>query len=206
MNIDEAWYSQEGGPDIGLCSLQPIERNGQRLSFVPLKLDLNVPMPGQIIGGYGYRLMDGTIDHESDKALEIAFKQRATLTSGRIIQVQEERRDRAMLSWPCFETNARFDPGMSGGPVFNEQGCVCGVICSSLAAPPDSSQSHYSHASLIWPSLACHMEVSTAPGVQPSNFSLYDLVRANFIVINGDITRFFVEQINPTERRVYRQH
>lgn len=35
-----------------------------------------------------------------------------------------------MLQFPCFRTNARFKPGMSGGPVLGENGKIIGIICS----------------------------------------------------------------------------
>ena len=41
-------------------------------------------------------------------------------------------RDRLILPTACFETSARFDPGMSGGPVSDEEGAVCGVIASGV--------------------------------------------------------------------------
>ena len=39
-----------------------------------------------------------------------------------------------MLAFPCYEINARFDPGMSGGLVVDELGAVCGLVCSTLPA------------------------------------------------------------------------
>ena len=39
-----------------------------------------------------------------------------------------------MLSFPCYEVNARFDHGMSGGIVVDDSGALCGLICCSLPA------------------------------------------------------------------------
>jgi hypothetical protein len=33
-----------------------------------------------------------------------------------------------MLPFPCFEIEARFDPGMSGGMVIDQAGALCGLI------------------------------------------------------------------------------
>jgi hypothetical protein len=49
-----------------------------------------------------------------------------------------------------MQTDARFDPGMSGGPVFNKDGQICAVVSTGM--PPEyEGGEHYSHASLIWP-------------------------------------------------------
>jgi hypothetical protein len=46
--------------------------------------------------------------------------------TGKVQEVHDERRDSGRLSFPCFRTNARYDPAMSGGPVFAEDGHLCG--------------------------------------------------------------------------------
>ena len=39
-----------------------------------------------------------------------------------------------MLPFPCYHVGARFDAGMSGGPVFDEYGSLCGLVCASLGS------------------------------------------------------------------------
>ena len=62
------------------------------------------------------------------------------------------RRDSAMLSFPCYEVNARFDHGMSGGIIVDESGALCGLICCSLPAgnPEDYA---VSRVKTLWPML-----------------------------------------------------
>ena len=57
-------------------------------------------------------------------------------------------RDKVMLPCPCFEISATFGPGMSGGPVFNEQGEICGIVSSGIAGTSSS------YATTLWPSLS----------------------------------------------------
>jgi len=56
-----------------------------------------------------------------------------------------------MLSFPCFEVNARFDPGMSGGLVVDAFGAVSGLVCSTLPASADREAT--SHIVTLWPML-----------------------------------------------------
>jgi hypothetical protein len=74
--------------------------------------------------------------------------------SGVVEEVHDERRDSYRLPFPCFRTNARFDRGMSGGPVFSEEGYLCGIICSSM--PPELGNEdgeHVSYVASLWPSM-----------------------------------------------------
>ena len=66
---------------------------------------------------------------------------------GLVKRVYYEFRDRIMLPCPCFEIGAKFRPGMSGGPVFNERGEICGIVSSSISG--DST----SYAVTLWRSL-----------------------------------------------------
>jgi len=55
-----------------------------------------------------------------------------------------------MLTFPCFEIRGRFDGGMSGGPVFNDAGHCCGVVCACA----DYGDGQYvSYATTLWPAL-----------------------------------------------------
>ncbi len=67
-------------------------------------------------------------------------------------RIHPMRRDSAMLSFPCYEVNARFDHGMSGGIVVDESGALCGLICCSLPAgnPEDYA---VSRVKTLWPML-----------------------------------------------------
>ena len=39
---------------------------------------------------------------------------------------------------------------MSGGPVFDDDGRLCGLICSNLP-PSSSNEDHVSHVTTLWP-------------------------------------------------------
>jgi len=66
---------------------------------------------------------------------------------GHVREIHELRRDRGMLTFPCFRIDQPIDPGFSGGPVFWE-GKLCGIVSS------DSFGETY--AASLWP--ICLME------------------------------------------------
>jgi hypothetical protein len=51
---------------------------------------------------------------------------------------------------------------MSGGPVFNSTGRICGLVSSNM--PPDTPEGdHSSYVSLIWPVLGLGLTVDPVP-------------------------------------------
>jgi hypothetical protein len=59
--------------------------------------------------------------------LSIDFK--CVHLEGTVVQVYEQRRDRGMITFPCFEVDKPVDGGFSGGPVF-WNGMLCGLVSS----------------------------------------------------------------------------
>ena len=98
------------------------------------------------------------------------------------------------MAFPCFRTSARFDHGMSGGPIFSQSGQVCGVICSAIKMA-DSDGTFTSYGSLIAPALALVMRGIDSAGVERDlflhDFSLggavsLDQTGSNLIQNTGD--------------------
>lgn len=141
------------------------------------KMDLRPPRHGARISAFGYA--NGNV--EVSDAIEARLDPRTSV--GEVIDVHPTGRDRR-LPFPCFQTNARFDGGMSGGPVFTDEGRLCGLVCSNM--PPFSSdEDHVSYVALLWPSLATIMDADregAAPGVP---YPALELARHGLIHAEG---------------------
>jgi Trypsin-like peptidase domain len=111
-------------------------------------LELRPPKVGERVFAFGYPR--SSVSMKSPGNFEA--RTGATTSAGTVTEVHEIRRDRGFLKFPSFETNARFDPGMSGGPVFNAQGHVCGIIASGLSEGGQSTD-HRSAAWTLWPAM-----------------------------------------------------
>jgi Trypsin-like peptidase domain len=110
------------------------------------------PPTGQHVVAFGYRESRIDVTEGTDGQHHIVLNDRPTTSIGTIRQIYPSGRDSVMLPFPCFEIEARFDPGMSGGLVIDEAGAVCGLICASLQhgdvnAPP------ISYVASLWPML-----------------------------------------------------
>jgi hypothetical protein len=173
LPVVKFWHSPE--LDIAFCRLgSPYPESNWMPNLPVFRLSPSVPTVGERICGCGYHQMKGNIGHPTENGkIEVHYSQDTAYTPGRVIEVYPVRRDSVMLRFPCFRTDARFDAGMSGGPVVNQEGNVCGVICSSL--PGDQSNpAHLSYASLIWPAFGTPIEIERA-GQKPATTTLYDL-------------------------------
>jgi hypothetical protein len=69
---------------------------------------------------------------EGDGQHHIALFDRPTTSIGTVARIHPTGRDRVMLPFPCFEIEARFDAGMSGGLVVDQSGVLCGVMCTGF--------------------------------------------------------------------------
>ena len=112
------------------------------------RLQLLPPNIGERISGFGFS--DPEITDRDAEVPTIDIKPRTT--TGQVVEVHNHRRDNVRLPFPCIRVNARFDGSMSGGPVFNSQGNLCGIICSSLPADEEQSE-HISYVTTLWPML-----------------------------------------------------
>ena len=183
LPVIKFWHSPE--LDIAYCQLgSPYGPSGWMPTLPVFRLGPGVPVVGEKILGCGYYKMAGSIgERTTDGRLKIHYSQNTAYTTGKIVEVHPISRDAAMLTFPCFRTDARFDGGMSGGPVLNQHGSVCGVICSSLPAD-ETSPEHVSYASLIWPALGTSVETPGHPE-QPSMKLVFDLVKEGRIQVDA---------------------
>jgi Trypsin-like peptidase domain len=189
--------------DIGYCSLRRPLRDGIPLRFPVFRLSPGLPKVGEQILGFGYYGMKGHItDSSSDGAIHIDYRQETAFTRGRIVEVHSPMRDRGMLHFPCFRTDARFEHGMSGGPILNENGSVCGVICSSFP-PFETDPEHISFGSLVWPALGISVEGALREGGPVEKVTIYELVQRGIVQCDETIAQVQVIMGDNGERSIH---
>lgn len=77
-------------------------------------------------------------------------------------------RDKVMLPWPTLEVDCPSFGGMSGGPVFDSNGLLIGLLSSSFDDGP-------SYVSLLWQSLAIEFEGGWPNSIFKNKSTLIDL-------------------------------
>ena len=167
-------------PSLDIAVMQLVlpknKTTGREIKMPLLPLSTAAPRQGEICVGLGYHKMNWTRATESDRP-EYEVAQSYSASRGSVKSVHHASRDSVMLPFPCFETDCRFDPGMSGGPVIGtDSGNVIGVVCSSI-----DGQRHISYASIVGPSLLIVME-SNVGSIRPEKRFLYDFVKEGAVL------------------------
>lgn len=184
--ITGAWYSvtkivSVPWSDVALLLLEPGNQAAGDHKWLNPILNLFPPEVGSFVAGFGYRLLELNKD-EATRSITISRSESTTV--GEVVEIHHEMRDSSRLSFPCFRTNARFEGGMSGGPVFNDNGELCGIICSSM--PPYSDDEHYvSYAVTLWPLMGLKIAFPRPDIPAGTSYFVYDLVGAGYIKAIG---------------------
>jgi Trypsin-like peptidase domain len=110
------------------------------------------PPSGQKVLAFGYRESKIEVSEGTDGTHHIELNDVGTTSIGEVGQIFPERRDSAMLTFPCFEVYAKFAHGMSGGLVIDEAGALCGLVCAGYDLA-DPNAMPLSYAATLWPML-----------------------------------------------------
>jgi Trypsin-like peptidase domain len=115
------------------------------LRFPALRLSALVPEKNTSIIGLGYPKFDvisctnGNTQIEPDLAV-VTGKVLEVYKHGRETFKDQDGNFTGKLPTACYETSARFDSHMSGGPVLDSTGSVCGVIAAGFNIDDDLDQ------------------------------------------------------------------
>lgn len=149
-----------------------------------LRMSVAQPKIGDRVAAFGFHSITTASSRNSDGTLHLDLDGVPQATSGVVTDIHPTGRDSAMYPFPCFAVNARFDAGMSGGPVFDEEGCLIGIICGSL--PGDETSPHVSYVATLAPLFS--MQIDAKVKDQPVSAAAYpvaDLVRAGVLSVVG---------------------
>jgi hypothetical protein len=152
------------------CALHSDAHASHPLLLAPLELRL--PLPGERLWAVGFK--HGAIDEDVTPISP-------TITSGIVTACFPNGRGERMPS-SCVEVAMETLGGMSGGPVYNDDGRVVGIVSSSLEGGP-------TYITLVWD--AMRISVDTPPlGVWLSEtMDLFKGMELGLVKIKGNVTR-----------------
>ena len=146
-------HSVDPGSDLALLHVSANPRRSNLES--PLRRNAPVVNPfapplGDPVAAFGYRRSSAQASKNSDGELNIVINDEFMSSGGVVREIHEWRRDRVMLPFPCYRVGARFDAGMSGGPVFDEYGSLCGLVCANVDRSHERGEP-ISYVTTLWP-------------------------------------------------------
>jgi hypothetical protein len=174
--IRKFWASPHS--DIALLELSSRSKQSAAHRWKTPRLSLFPPPAGSRIAGFGYHTHHITADR-SGNSVSVHLRHDPCTTVGEVEEVHDRMRDRVKLPFPCFRTNARFDGGMSGGPIFNDDGHLCGFICAS------TDGNCYSYGSTLWPVLSTVIDLRRPDLAEGTKYPAYDLVKLGVVSVIG---------------------
>ena len=127
------------------------------------------------------QLLDSLSQHlcVREEGQQVEFGLNPTTSPGVVTEVYPESRDSALLSFPCFEIEALFIGGMSGGPIFNEAGELCGLICAGFDHAP------VAYGVVLWPMIGMRIDHSIPGVANKGPYTILEVVRSGLLKVIG---------------------
>lgn len=116
------------------------------------RMRLLPPPVGSPLAGFGYHSSRVEITPKPDGNYHIDLQDDPTATTGRVEEILDRGQPSGKFRFPCFRVNARFDGGMSGGPVYDEHGALCGIISGTMFQGTHEEEP-ISYVATLWPML-----------------------------------------------------
>jgi hypothetical protein len=155
--VSKAWASSSDIAILHFVFDETSEPNAAASWRTPM-IRLLPPPTGQKVLAFGFRESKIKVTRSADGGRHIEINDIGTTSAGEVGQIFPERRDSAMLTFPCFEVVARFAPGMSGGLVIDEEGRLCGLVCAGIDFA-DPNTPPLSYAATLWPMLMTEISI-----------------------------------------------
>jgi hypothetical protein len=138
------------GQDLAILGLQLNSVMPEDRTFRQAVISTRLPRVGDRVQIVGYRADSATRELDGVRGYSVRGR---TLVSAGIVRERYPSsggRDRVMLPWPVLEVECPSWGGMSGGPVFDANGHLIGLLCSSFSTDEGDG---VSYVSLLWPAL-----------------------------------------------------
>lgn len=204
------WYPKElylvRNSDIAVMSLIPKCVNAAKyVDWKAPPISLVPPQVGSKVTAFGNHDVhfEGSRWDDSGKVDHISVNATDSVSDGRVLEVFPYMRDPTLMPYPCFRTNARLEPGMSGGPVINEKSEIIGLATRGWDFE-EGEDTHESYMSLLWPLMTAMIDfdqfgVSPIRGRKP----LIDLARTDILPVRG-LEHIVEDHSNGGRRFIYK--
>lgn len=187
--------------DLALLHLEANPRQSNPLRRPLLqKVRVNpfAPQVSERVAAFGYCNSTVAISKNPDGSNHIDVNDEAIVSVGEVKEIYPWQRDKWTLNWPSYQVSARFDAGMSGGPVFDETGSLCGIVCSNLDGSHLNGEP-VSFVTTLWPMFALMVDFGRGASSAPTRYAALELAREKRITVTDfdELNDFFLKHLGP---------
>ncbi|WP_081286644.1 S1 family peptidase [Mycobacterium asiaticum] len=140
------YYQRDHASDLGMMRTNLLT-DGEPYALPFLRLGAGMRKAQEPIAALGYTRFEVKSEIVGVDLRKTIVEQGFYVSTGHITRNYPEGRDSLMLPTACFETSARFNGGMSGGPVVDGESIACGVVSSGGVGPDEENPGYVSFAS-----------------------------------------------------------
>lgn len=187
-------------PHTDIAFLNIVPYNGKALklnnSGVQSSIELFPPSVGARVVGFGFhsKEVDSYLSFSPDGTKNIIVNDKPKITVGEIKEIYNERRDSSMLNFPSYRVSFKSLGGMSGGPVFNDDGKLCGLISTGIQY---GNNEYEANVITLWPMLGTIISANRGKNYpQNIQYPIMDLAKDNIINAVGWEKVIFNEKTN----------
>ncbi len=179
--------------DISILALEFCSKPPRNNLFSLSQISTRTPAIGEELTICGFKASKDKFRNRENGA----FTEGAVwISKGHVIEVFPNGRDRIMLPWPCLAIDVSSTGGMSGGPVYDKNGSLVGILCSSI----EDDENGISYASLIWPSLTYKFRMHWPLNTPTEELTLLDIAHGGCKI---DKPEAFIQIDDETGRKIY---
>lgn len=163
--------------------------------YLTLPITFDVPRVGSVVKCIGYSSAGAGAEKlelaafaTGGVSVPITYEHTLQVVEARVTDIFVRRFSAGYVGGPCFAIDAEVPHGMSGGPVVNDEGFVCGVVAAGATAFFGQATTLIS---MLYPLALGHVRfgAKTGPLTLTSTQTLLDLVTLSLVRTDGSERR-----------------
>jgi hypothetical protein len=180
-NVFTAWRCPDSDLALLHLGLHSCTDPTKLIAWRSPPLHFTSPPIGTAIAAFGYHSSITRTTPNASGGYHLDLDDKPTTSTGPVEEILPGGQPSGNFTFPCFRVAARFDGGMSGGPVFDDRGMLRGIISGTMFAG-DHIDTPISYVCMLWPLLRLMIDVNRGNG-HPRNvrYPLIHLVRDGLI-------------------------
>ena len=172
-NVAAAWPSAESDLALLHLSFHKLSHPGRPIEWrCPMIVSLAPPL-GTVVAAFGYHSSTVTTARNPDDGYHLDLRDVPQASTGEVEEILPRGQPAGRFTFPCYRVAARFDAGMSGGPVYDVRGRLCGIISGTYGI---TDERPISYVAMLWPMLRLKISANRAgPYPKDVTYPLIDL-------------------------------